>query len=214
MLSKLHRCCKPFGALLTTLAVMLVAPTASAMKLKTQNLTQLITSAESIVAGTVDSVSDGIDAAGIPYTEVTINVGSTAKGNVKEGSQYTFRQFGLLKPRTAANGHKLLAVTPEGFPRWNKDEYVVAFMHEKAGRTGLQTTAGMAQGKLIMLNGKLANEFNNVGLFEGVEINQKLLSSEQQSMLTNPGTAVDAPAFMELVGRAVSEDWIGKGEMK
>lgn len=213
MLRKIQRCRKPLAALVTMVAMTLVAPVASAMKLKTQNLTQLITSAESIIAGNIKSVSDGIDASGIPYTEVTVQVGSTAKGKIKEGDEYTFRQFGLLKPRTAANGHKMLAITPEGFPRWAEGEYVVAFMHEKAGRTGLQTTAGMAQGKFSMINGKLNNLFNNAGLFEGVEINQQLLSSEQQSMLTNPG-AVDAGQFMDLVGRAVSEDWIAKGEMK
>ncbi|MFI2811380.1 hypothetical protein [Microbulbifer sp. JSM ZJ756] len=213
MIGKLQQCRKPIAALIAMLVVTLVAPVASAMKLKTQNLTQLITSSESIVAGTVMSVSDGIDAAGIPYTEVTIQVGSDAKGKVKEGSEYTFRQFGLLEPHTAANGHKMLAISPEGFPRWNEGEYVIAFMHEKAGRTGLQTTAGMAQGKFSVMNGKLSNQFNNAGLFEDVEINQQLLSPEQQSMLTTAG-AVDAGQFIDLVGRAVSENWIGKGDMK
>ncbi|WP_346837443.1 hypothetical protein [Microbulbifer sp. SAOS-129_SWC] len=213
MIARLQRCRKPFAALLAAAMVMLVVPMANAMKLKSQNLTQLIQSSESIVAGNVKSVTDGIDAAGIPFTEVTIQVGSTAKGKVKEGSEYTFRQFGLLKPRTMANGHQMLAVTPEGFPRWNEGEYVVAFMYKKATQTGLQTTAGMAQGKLKMVNGKLINEFNNYGLFDGVEIDQQLLSPEQQNMMTQPG-AVDAAEFMDLVGRAVSENWIGKGEMK
>lgn len=213
MLDKLQRCRKPIAALLTMVAMTLVAPVASAMKLKTQNLTQLIQSSESIVAGTVTDVSDGLDAAGVPYTEVTIAVGSVAKGNVVEGENYTFRQFGLLKPRTSANGHQMLAIAPEGFPRWQKEEYVVAFMYKKASRTGLQTTAGMAQGKLKMINGMLVNQFNNAGMFEGVEINQQLLSAEQQNMMTAPG-AVDATAFMDLVGRAVSENWIAKGEMQ
>lgn len=213
MIVKLLQCRKPIAALAAAALMLVGIPMAHAMKLKTQNLTQLIQSAESIVAGTVTDVSDGIDAAGVPYTEVTIAVGSVAKGKVKEGSSYTFRQFGLLKPRTSANGHQMLAVTPEGFPRWLEDEYVVAFMHKKAGRTGLQTTAGMAQGKLKMVNGTLINQFNNAGLFEDVEINQKLLSAEQRNMMTAPG-AVDAVEFMDLVGRAVAEDWIGKGEMK
>ncbi|HMM56475.1 MAG TPA: hypothetical protein PKD77_02630, partial [Rudaea sp.] len=37
-----------------------------------QNIVQLIASSQSIVAGTVSKVSDGIDANGLPYTEVTI----------------------------------------------------------------------------------------------------------------------------------------------
>lgn len=213
MLKHLLLCRKPVAALAAALLVLLSVPMAHATKLKSQNLTQLIQSADSILSGTVTTVSDGIDASGVPYTEVTIAVGSVAKGNVKDGQSYTFRQFGLLKPKVAANGHQLLAISPEGFPRWREDEYVVAFMYKKASRTGLQTTAGMAQGKLKLENGKLVNQFNNVGLFDGVDINQKLLNAEQINMLTSPG-AVDATAFMELVGRAVAEDWIGKGEMK
>lgn len=204
---------KTLAAFATAALLLANLPVAHAMKLKSQNLTQLIQSAESIVAGTVTEVGDGIDAAGVPYTEVTIAVGSVAKGKVEEGESYTFRQFGLLEPRTAANGHQMLAVAPEGFPRWRENEYVVAFMHRKAGRTGLRTTAGMAQGKLKMVNGKLVNQFNNARLFEGVEINPQLLNAEQRDMMTEPG-AVDATQFMELVGRAVAEDWIGKGEMK
>jgi hypothetical protein len=192
---------------------LLITPAAQAMKLKSQNLTQLISASQSIISGTVSSVSDGIDANGVPYTQVTIQIGSAAKGNHKAGSEYSFRQFGLLKPRTNANGHKLVAVTPEGFSRWFEGETVVAFMYKPASRTGLQTTAGMAQGKLGLANGKLINDFNNAGMFDGVQINNALLSPEQQSMLTAPG-AVDAGAFMDLVGRAVEERWIENGEMK
>ncbi len=198
---------------LLTVASVLIAPVASAAKLNNQNLTQLIVQSDSIVSGTVRTVSDGIDAAGIPYTEVTIAIHSVAKGNVKEKVDYTFRQFGLLEPRTMQNGHKLLAVAPDGFARWHEGETVVAFLYKPASRTGLQTTAGMAQGKLSQINGKLVNEFNNAGMFDGVEINPNLLSPEQQNMLTTVG-AVDAQAFMDLVARAVDEGWIENGEMR
>ncbi len=196
-----------------TAAFILVAPAASAAKLNGQNLTQLITESDSILSGTVRTVTDGIDAAGIPFTEVTIAVHSVAKGNVTDQADYTFRQFGLLEPRTMENGHKLLAVTPEGFARWHEGETIVAFMYKPASRTGLQTTAGMAQGKLHLVNGMLINEFNNIGMFDGVEINDGLLNSEQQNMLTTPG-AVNAQAFMDLVARAVAEGWIENGEMR
>ncbi len=198
---------------LLTVASVLIAPVASAAKLNNQNLTQLIVESDSIVSGTVRTVTDGIDAAGVPYTEVTIAIHSVAKGNVKEKVDYTFRQFGLLEPRTMENGHKLLAVAPDGFARWHEGETVVAFLYKPASRTGLQTTAGMAQGKLSQINGKLVNEFNNAGMFDGVEINPNLLSPEQQNMLTTVG-AVDAQAFMDLVARAVDEGWIENGEMR
>jgi len=184
-----------------------------AASLKHQNLTQLIASSESIIAGTVKSVSDGIDAKGVPYTEITIAVGSSAKGKAKSGEDFTFRQFGLLKPRTLDNGHKLLAVTPEGFARWNQGEYVVAFMYRPAAKTGLQTTAGMAQGKFSAVNGRLANQFGNQGLFDSVNIDRGLLNQEERDMLESRG-AVDLGVFTRLVGRAVEQQWVEQGVMK
>ena len=178
-----------------------------------QNLTDLITESESIIAGIVQDVHDGIDDKGVPYTEITINVGSTAKGKIAAQQNYTFRQFGLLEPRVQANGHRLLAKAPEGFPRWREGEYAVAFLYHPAEITGLQTTVGLAQGKLSVVNDKLVNEFNNVGLFEGVEINESLTTSAEEAMLDSSG-AVDLRTFMGLVGNAVEGEWIENGEMK
>jgi hypothetical protein len=200
------------AALLLTLIALVVTP-AHAMKIRNQNLTQLISDSSSIVFGTVDKVTDGIDAKGVPYTEVTIHVGSDAKGKIADGATYSFRQFGLLTPRKMANGKAFIALRPEGFPRWIEGETVVAFLREPASITGLQTTAGMGQGKLSMVNGKLINEYQNAGMFDGVDIDSSLLTSEQQNMLLNP-RAIDASAFIDLVGRAVSEQWIEKGVLK
>lgn len=200
------------GALLALAMLALALPVAHATKLKKQNLVDLISQSDSIIAGTVKKVSDGIDANGVPYTEVTIAVGDTAKGAIAKQKDYTFRQFGLLEPRTLANGHKLLAMTPEAFPRWHQGEYVVAFLFRPATRTGLQTTAGLAQGKLSMTNERLVNDFGNAGLFDGVDISAAL-SPAEQAMLGSAGP-VDMRTFMGLVGRAVEQRWIEKGEMK
>ena len=86
-------------------------------------------------------------------------------------------------------------------------------MHKPASRTGLQTTAGLAQGKLNVLNGRVTNEFENRGLFEGVKIEEGLLSDKERAMLKSDG-AVDAATFVGLVGRAVSGNWIQNGEMR
>ena len=209
---KTHYQAPVMAALLLTLLALIANP-AHAMKIRNQNLTQLISDSSSIVFGTVDSVTDGIDAKGVPYTEVTINVGSDAKGKIADGESYSFRQFGLLKPRKMANGKAYIALRPEGFPRWVEGETVMAFLRAPASITGLQTTAGMGQGKLSMVNGKLINEYQNAGMFEGVDIDSSLLTSEQQNMLINP-RAIDASAFIDLVGRAVSEQWIEKGVLK
>ena len=194
-------------------AVALGAPVAHAAKLKQQNLTRLIADAEQIVAGKVTRVTDGVTARGLPYTEITLAVADSAKGELRGGKPYTFRQFGLLEPRKMPNGRVLVAVTPEGFPRWQEGEQVVAFLYRPANRTGLQTTAGLAQGKLTVLNGRIANEFNNRGLFEGVKISDDLLSDKERAMLKSQGP-VDAATFVGLVGRAVNENWVARGEMR
>jgi len=193
--------------------VLLGGPAAHAMKLRAQNLTQLIADSQSIIAGKVTRVTDGIAANGMPYTEVTISVSDSAKGELRGGASYTFRQFGLLEPRKMPNGRVLVAVTPEGFPRWQQGEQVVAFLYRPASRTGLQTTAGLAQGKLTVLNGRIANEFNNRGLFDDVQISDDLLTDKERAMLKSQGP-VDVATFVGLVGRAVNENWIGKGEMR
>jgi len=194
-------------------AVVLGAPAAHAAKLKQQNLTRLIADAQQIVAGKVTRVADGVSPRGLPYTEITIAVADSAKGELRGGKPYTFRQFGLLEPRKMPNGRVLVAVTPEGFPRWQEGEQVVAFLYRPANRTGLQTTAGLAQGKLTVLDGRIANEFNNRGLFEGVQVSDDLLSEKERAMLKSQGP-VDAATFVGLVGRAVTENWVARGEMR
>ncbi|GAB3331103.1 hypothetical protein [Marilutibacter aestuarii] len=197
---------------LLALSLGLLATTAQATKLRKQNLTELIAGAESIVSGTVKSVSDGIDAQGVPYTEVTLSVGRSPKGAIEAGKEYTFRQFGLLEPRTFPNGHQLLARAPEGFPTWHEGEYVVAFLNRPASRTGLQTTVGLAQGKLAQVNDRLANDFGNDGLFDGVQVSAGLLSPDENALLN--GSPVDTAVFLNLIDRIVEQQWIEKGEMK
>lgn len=193
--------------------LMLLAPMAHAAKLKPQNLTELITHSESIISGQVISVSDGISDNGIPFTEVAIKVNTAAKGKHATGSTYTFRQFGLLKPRKGENGHVMLSVTPEGFPTWNANESVIVFMHKAAKLTGLRTTAGMAHGKFNVTSGKVVNEFNNFGLFNNVTFADGLLSESETQMLSSSG-ALDAADFMSVVGKAVSQQWISSGRMQ
>src|SRR5688500_8761893 len=104
------------GALLALALSLTVVPVAQAAKLQKQNLTQLIAQSDSIVGGVVKDVRDGIDEKGVPYTQVTISVGTSAEGKIAKEKDYTCRQFGLLEPRVFPNGHKLLALTPEAFP--------------------------------------------------------------------------------------------------
>ncbi|QYJ79705.1 hypothetical protein [Shewanella acanthi] len=176
-------------------ASMAMALPASAMKLQPYNLQKLTSDSQSIITGEVIKMTDGFDN-NRPYTEITIAVAEDAKGKLKKDSTYTFRQFGLIKPRAMGNGKVYLGVTPEGFAKWNVGENVVAFMYKPASITGFQTTAGMAQGKFVVRDGKVMNEFANIGLFENM--NPTDISEENRNMLSNPN-GVDLSIFMNLV---------------
>lgn len=176
-----------------------VTPTAMAQKHLPQNLQQMVTASSSIIAGEVLSVTDGFDGRNRPYTEVTIRVSMDAKGKFEQGSVYTFRQFGLLKPRSMGNGKVYLGVSPEGFAKWHAGEQVVAFMNPDFGG-GLRSTVGLEQGKFNVTNGKVANDLGNSGLFDNM--NNVDLADEDRSMMTNP-TAVELSSFMGLVVKLV-----------
>jgi hypothetical protein len=200
------------AGLIVTLLLLAAGP-AHATQLVRQNLTQLISGSETIISGQVTKVADGFTANGIPFTEVTIAVSGAAKGANPQQSTYTFRQFGLHTPRTLDDGTRYLGVSPEGFARWHEGEVVVAFLHRPASITGLQTTAGLAQGKFALRDGKFVNQFENRGLFDGVQVDVADLTDAQHNILTEGGPA-DAGAFMELIRRAVAEQWIEQGEMR
>lgn len=180
------------------LAGVALAFAADAAKLKKQNLAELLNASQSVIAGEVVKVTDGFDQKNRPFTEVSIKVNSAAKGKHAEDSIYKFRQFGLLKPRSMGNGKVYLGVSPDGFAKWHEGESVLAFMYKPGAITGFQTTAGMAQGKFVVRNGLVANEFANMGLFDGMDTSN--FSPEESNMLTAEG-AVDAATFMGLVGK-------------
>ena len=74
--------CKRLSMTAVVALAMALSPFASAQnKPVRQNLVQLIASSQSIVAGTVTTVSDGVDSNGLPYTEVTLQVGASPKGS-------------------------------------------------------------------------------------------------------------------------------------
>lgn len=191
-----------------------LAPQAQAMQLPTQNLSQMIAKSDVIVSGEVTSVKDGIQD-GVPYTEVTLKVTGSAKQDLALKSSYTFRQFGLLKARKLDDGRYLLPAKIEGMPSWRVGERVMTFMNKPSSKTGLTTPVGLTQGKLSINGGKAANSFNNVGLFEGVQVSKRdLLRAPETSMLSTTSGAVDVNVLQGLVSRAVKNNWIGTGEMR
>jgi len=143
LIMKFYRPARLAG-LITTLFLLLAVTPAQATQLVQQNLTKLISGSEIIISGQVTKVTDGFAKNGIPFTEVTIAVSGAPKGADPAQSTYTFRQFGLLAPRTLDDGTRYLGLSPVGFARWQEGEIVVAFLHKPAARTGMQSTAGLA----------------------------------------------------------------------
>jgi len=201
-----------FGAW-SLLSMLLAATFASATTTPREvNLVDLVAKSQLILRGTVTDVTDGIDDRGIPYTEVTLHVADALRGQVS--GDYTFRQFGLLKPRDMGNGKTNLMVTPAGWATYTKGEEAILFLNKKAAWTGLQTTVGLAQGKFKVSMAGAVNQSNNAGLFKNVEIEPSMLGTkEQRALLTQQGP-VNVNAFVSLVKQAVNGQWVETGRMK
>ena len=198
---------------LAGICLLLAGANASAtMQQRDSNIVELVSKSELILRGTVKSVTDGIDAGGFPYTQVTVHVAEAIRGEV--GTEYTFRQFGLLKPRSMGNGLVNLMVTPAGWTTYAKGEEAILFLNRHAKYTGLQTTVGLAHGKFKISRAGASNDTNNSGLFAHVKVDPTLLAGSERQMLSNKQGAVDAKAFVSLVRKAVNGRWIEQGSMR
>jgi hypothetical protein len=194
------------------LAVISVAPS-QASQLVPQNLKQMIHAADVIVTGEVTRITDGVDN-GIPFTEVTMNVNSSIKRDLAVGSSYTFRQYGLLKPRKLQDGRYLLTSKIEGMATWTVGEKATTFMNKPASRTLMRTPVGMAQGKFTYSGTQAANSFDNRSLFRGMSVDPSVLNAKESAMLAKPAGPVEGEVLINFVKRAVKEQWIEKGLMR
>jgi len=202
---------QPWAASLFLMLFAITAANATTSR-REVNVVDLVAKSELILRGTVTNVTDGIDSRGIPYTEVTMHVAESIRGQVS--GDYTFRQFGLLKPRDMGNGMTNLMVVPAGWATYTKGEEAILFLNKKAAWTGLQTTVGLGQGKFKVSMAGAVNQSNNAGLFKNVTIDPTLLGTkEQRAMLTQQGP-VNANAFVSLVKQAVDGQWVETGRMK
>jgi len=193
------------GALVATLAL-LVGGDASATSLEQVNLVDLLRDSTSIVTGSVATVTDGLDANGLPYTEVTLHIRETLRGG--EAGTYTFRQFGLLSPRLSADGTRKMLAAPEAFPRYAEGEEVLLFLYQPAALTGMRTTYGLAAGKFTFGPGRIENELANEGLFRNVSAETVLTTANDIRMLETQIGAVNPETFTSFVRRAVADRWV------
>src|SRR4029453_19050715 len=97
-------------AALAALTLAFVSTTSQATSVQQMSVVDLLDHSQDIVAGRVVKVSDGFDAKGVPYTEVTLKVMDMIRGTKTE--TYTFRQFGLDKPRAMPDGRVYLGGRP------------------------------------------------------------------------------------------------------
>ncbi len=177
----------------------------------TPNIVDLVGESEYIIRGFVKEVTDGFEN-GVPYTQVTIKVNEALRGEV--GDEYTFRQFGLTQPRKMGNGKINLSVSPDGWSRYAVGEDTMLFLYKRASMTGLQTTVGLGQGKVVFLGGNAISQFGNTGLFENVDVDAKLLNDKDKRLLGTKTGAVNADGFLSFVRRAVKDKWIEGGKMR
>jgi hypothetical protein len=198
------------GSLLAALALVAAALPGHATSVREMSVVDLLAHSQDIVAGRVEKVTDGFDPQGVPYTEVTLKVTDTIRGT--KGETYTFRQFGLAKPRTMPDGTVYLG-RPEGWPTWRKDESAILFMYPTARRTGLQTTVGLGYGKVSVGNGVAMNGYDNVGMFAGVKASRGLLDAREQQMFATKEGPVDSEAFRKFLHRAVEGNWVKNGSI-
>ena len=175
------------------------------------NIVDLIADSETIISGAVKEVTDGFEN-GIPYTQVTIEVKETLRGQV--GEEYTFRQFGLTKPRSMGNGKVYIGTTPEGWSKYEVNEDAMFFLYKPASMTGLQTTTGLGQGKVMFKGGNAISQAGNEGLFENVDVNAGLLNDKDKRLLATKRGAVNAEGFKSFVRRAVNGKWIEGGKLR
>jgi hypothetical protein len=176
------------------------------------NIVELVQQSELILRGTVSNVTDGIDEHGVPYTEVTLHVAEAIRGQV--GDTYTFRQFGLLKPRSVGNGLVNVMVTPAGWPIYHKGEDNILFLNKHAKWTGLQTTVGLTHGQFRVSMGGAANMADNHGLFAHVTVDSNLLEESDRRVMNTEKGAVNAKAFVSLVRKMVDGRWVELGSMR
>jgi hypothetical protein len=189
----------------------LASVSSHATTVQPMSIVDLLDHAQTIVAGQVTKVNDGFDAKGVPYTEVTLKVSDTIRG--QKSQTYTFRQFGLAEPRTMPNGRVHLGARPAGWPTWRSGESAIVFLYPKAKYTGLQTTVGLGYGKLSIGNGAALNAHDNATLFRNVTMNRALLDSAELQMVDTKAGPVNEATLRKFLHRAIDGNWTKNGSM-
>jgi hypothetical protein len=198
---------KHYRLILGVLMVVCLAATvhnAVATSVQKMTVADLVNYGDKIIVGRVVAITDGFDASNLPYTDVTVAVRESLKGNAS--GNYTFRQFGLTQPRDMGNGKTYLGVSPDGFPRFKMGEDVVLFLFAKTSK-GFESTAGLMQGKFTVKGSLTANDVNNQDLFKDIDVNPAVLTPSELKMIESKDGPVDTEVFKGFVRKAVQQSW-------
>ena len=200
------------GALMVA-ALGLAGSSAQAVILQSDtNLVTLLKDAQEIVVADVLSVTDGIDENGLPYTEITVGITEALRGDSQEGS-FSFRQLGLLNPRTTADGTRKMPAAPEWMPKYAVGDRVLLFLGPAASMTGLRSPIGLGSGKFTFRAGAAENESSNKGVFSNVSIAAGLATDNDLRLLATTVGAVNPDALLSLVRRATQQNWVATCKM-
>lgn len=182
------------------LTIFAIVSIAYGTTVKKTNLVELVTQADRIFVGKIINVADGIDPnSDAPYTEITLRLSDKIKGNFP-GEVFTFRQFGLIKPRPTADGkYTNLMVTPPGFPTYTVGEEVLLFLCKEGSITGFCSPIGLLQGKFVIKDSRIVNGVGNHELFEGVSLSRVTLTKDEKKLLSAKSGPVSAALFISLV---------------
>ncbi len=119
-----------------------------------------------------------------------------------------------MKARKTADGRYLLPTKIEGMANWTVGEKVTTFMNKPVSRSGMRTPVGMAQGKFTYSGSQAANSFDNRGLFKGMTVDPSVLNAQRVGNAGQAAGPVEGDVLINLVKRAVKEQWIEKGVMR
>jgi hypothetical protein len=141
-----------------------------------------------------------------------VPVAEAIRGQVS--GDYTFRQFGVLKPRSMGNGMVNLMVTPASWATYTKGEENILFLYKRAAWTGLQTTVELSHGNFKVTLAGAVNQANNSGLFKNISVDPSLLGDKERRAMKNDKGAVNSNAFPSLVRQAVQGKSVENGRQK
>ena len=145
----------------------------------TPNIVDLVGESEYIIRGFVKEVTDGFEN-GVPYTQVTI---AGQRSPPRTGRRRV--HFPPIRPDQTTkmgNGKVYLGVSPDGWSKYAVGENTMLFLYKRASMTGLQTTVGLGQGKVVFQGGNAVSQFGNTGLFENVDVERKTPERQRQKI--------------------------------